>query len=122
MKNLTIFVAMVLFSSCVTSQFLDLTDGEELQWLGYAHAPSAINKHSPNQELKECFSSYKMVTKCLMKTLTGKPTVDSECCAMIKTLNENCKHTVFRSFRNPFVNNYVKKHCSSHDATAPSPA
>ncbi|CAN6806146.1 unnamed protein product [Brassica oleracea var. botrytis] len=122
MKNLTIFVAMVLFSSCVTSQFLDLTDDEELQWSGYAHAPPAIHKHSLNQELKECFFSYKMVTKCLMKTLTEKQTVDSECCAMIKTLNENCKHTVFRSFRNPFVNNYVKKHCSSHDATAPSPA
>ncbi|KAF2609703.1 hypothetical protein F2Q70_00007543 [Brassica cretica] len=122
MKNLTIFVAVVLFSSCVTSQFLDPTDVEELQWSGHSLAPSAIHKHSPNQELKECFSSYKMVTKCLMKTLTEKTTVGSECCATIKTLNESCKHTVFRSFRNPFVNNYVKKHCSSHDATAPSPA
>ncbi|CAN7005658.1 unnamed protein product [Brassica rapa subsp. trilocularis] len=122
MKNLSIFVAVVLFSSCVTSQFLDPTDVEELQWSGYSQAPSAIHKHSPNKELKECFSSYKMVTKCLMKTLTEKPTVGSECCATIKTLKESCKHTVFRSFRNPFVNNYVKKHCSSHDATAPSPA
>ncbi|CAF1697684.1 hypothetical protein HID58_050820 [Brassica napus] len=120
MKNLTLFVAMILFSSCVTSQFLDPTDDEELQWSGYAQAPSATHKHSPNQELKECFSSYKMVTKCLMKTLTKKPTGGSGCCATIKTLNESCKHTVFRSFRNPFVNNYVKKHCSGHDAPAPA--
>ncbi|KAJ4908234.1 putative membrane lipoprotein [Raphanus sativus] len=118
MKNLTVFVAIVFFSSCVTSQFLDPTDDEELKWSGYAKAPSAIHKHNPNWKLKECFSSCKMVTKCLMKTLTKTPTVGSECCATIKELNENCKHTVFRSFRNPFVNNYVKKHCS-HDATAP---
>ncbi|KAJ4872534.1 putative membrane lipoprotein [Raphanus sativus] len=122
MKHLTIFVAIVLFSSCVTSQFLDPTDGEEFQWSGYAQAPSPVHKHSPNQELKECFSSYKMVTNCLMKTLDEKTTVGSECCTMIKKLKENCKHTVFKSFRNPFVTNYVKKHCSSHDATAPSPA
>ncbi|KAF8085447.1 hypothetical protein N665_0667s0043 [Sinapis alba] len=120
MKNLTFVVAIVLFSSCVMSQFLDPTDDEEFQWSGYAHAPSAIHKHSPNQQLKECFSSYKMVTKCLMKTLTKKTTDDSECCASIKKLNENCKHTVFRSFRNPFVNNYVKKHCSSHEAPTPA--
>ncbi|KAL0672815.1 hypothetical protein Bca4012_000796 [Brassica carinata] len=120
MKNLTIFIAIIIFSSCVTSQFIDPTDDEELQWSGYAQGPSAIQKHSPNRELKECFSSYKMVTKCLMKMLTKKTTVGSECCATIKMLNESCKHTVFRSFRNPFVNNYVEKHCSSHGAPAPA--
>ncbi|KAF8085449.1 hypothetical protein N665_0667s0045 [Sinapis alba] len=120
MKNLTFFVAIILFSSCVTSQFLDPIDDEELQWSGYSQAPSAIHKHSPNRQLKECVSSYIMVTQCLVKTLTKKTTIGSECCAMIKTLNDNCKHTVFRSFRNPFINNYVKKHCSSH--IAPTPA
>ena len=120
MKNLTLFVAIILFSSCVTSQFLDPTDDEELQWSGYSQAPSATHKHSPHRELKECFSSYKMVTKCLMKTLSKNPTVGSECCATIKTLNENCKHTVFKTFRNPFVNNYVEKHCSSYSALAPA--
>ncbi|KAL0843227.1 hypothetical protein Bca101_016472 [Brassica carinata] len=120
MKNLRIFVAIVLFSSFVTSQFFDPTDVEELQWLGYAQAPSAIHKHSPNRELKECFSSYNLVTKCLMNTLTKETTNGSECCPTIKELNENCKHTVFRSFRNPFVSNYVKKHCSSHSAPTPA--
>ncbi|KAJ4872538.1 putative membrane lipoprotein [Raphanus sativus] len=122
MKNFTLFVAIVFFSSCVTSQFLDPIDNEELQWSGYAKAPSAIHKHIPDQELKKCFSSYNKVTKCLMKTLTKKETTDSECCTTVKELNESCKHTVYKSFRNPFVNSYVKKHCSSHDATAPSPA
>uniref|UniRef100_A0A0D3B1M3 Prolamin-like domain-containing protein n=1 Tax=Brassica oleracea var. oleracea TaxID=109376 RepID=A0A0D3B1M3_BRAOL len=120
MKNLTIVVAIILFSSCVTSQFIDPTDDEELQWSGYAQAPSATHKHSPNQQLKECFSSYKMVTKCLMKTLTKKTTVGCECCATIKTLDESCKHTVFRSFQNPFVDNYVENHCSNYDAPTPA--
>ncbi|CAH8377793.1 unnamed protein product [Eruca vesicaria subsp. sativa] len=116
MKNLTIFVAIILFSSCVTSQFLDPTDDEELQWSGYSKAPSPIHKHNPNEKLKKCFSSYKMVTKCLNKALTKKTTTDSNCCAMIEKLNENCKHTELGSFSN----NFVQKHCS--DNNAPTPA
>ncbi|WZY80671.1 hypothetical protein YC2023_027055 [Brassica napus] len=110
-----------LYSICRNNiKIYSSTNQTKLKLFNNNKAPSAIHKHSPNRELKECFSSYKMVTKCLMKTLTKKTTVGSECCAMIKTLNENCKHTVFRSFRNPFVNNYVEKHCSSHSAPAPA--
>ncbi|CAH8381495.1 unnamed protein product [Eruca vesicaria subsp. sativa] len=59
-----------------------------------------------------------MVTKCLSKALTKRPTVDSEsdCCARIEKLNENCKHTEFGSFSN----NYVQKHCSSNKVPTPA--
>ncbi|CAH8375356.1 unnamed protein product, partial [Eruca vesicaria subsp. sativa] len=93
MKSLTIFVAIVVFSSCVTSQFLDTIDDEEIQWSGYSKAPSKAptHKHNPHEQIKKCFFSYKMVTKCLSKALTKRPTIDSEsdCCATIEKLNEN---------------------------------
>ncbi|KAG2333746.1 hypothetical protein Bca52824_004926 [Brassica carinata] len=77
MKNLAIFIAIALFSSCVTSQFLDPTDVEELQW-SVTPCPRS-SQTQPKSELKECFSSYKLVTKCLMKTLTKETTIGSEC-------------------------------------------
>ncbi|ESQ41722.1 hypothetical protein EUTSA_v10015886mg [Eutrema salsugineum] len=116
MKNLTLFVTIILFSSCVTSQLLGPTDNEELQLSYHTHTPfSAILKHSPNRQLNKCFSNYKKVTRCFIKAFTRKPTL----------LNKNCKDTVFGSFRNPFVSYYVREHCSSQNGStpgAPSPA
>lgn len=126
MKNLIFVVAMILLSSCVTSQFLDPTDDEELQWSDYPHTPfSAILKHSPNRQLNKCFSNYKKVTRCFIKAFTRNPTIGSTCCAAIVKLNKNCENTVFESFRNPFVSNYVNQHCSSQGGStpgAPSPS
>ncbi|VVB14899.1 unnamed protein product [Arabis nemorensis] len=120
MKNLTFVVAMILLSSCVISQMLDSTDDEELQW---SDPFWAILKHSPNRQLNKCFSNYKKVTRCFIKAFTRKPTIDSECCLAIKKLNKNCENTVFASFRNPFVSNYVKEHCQGGSTPgAPSPA
>lgn len=128
MKNLALVVAMILFSSCVTSQLLDATDDEDLQWWNSPYSPlSATNGHhhfKPSPELAKCFSDHKKVTKCLNKVFTKKSTIGSEssdCCAVIKTLYEDCEKTDFGSFRNPFFNYYVKQHCATPTQGGPTP-
>lgn len=125
MKNVSLVVAMILLSSCVTSQFLEPLDDEDLQWSNYPDSMlSAINGHHfrPSPELAKCFSDHKKVTKCLTKVFKSKPTVGSkscDCCTEIKTLNEDCENTDFGSFRNPFFNYYVKKHCYTQGGSTP---
>ncbi|ESQ41723.1 hypothetical protein EUTSA_v10015780mg [Eutrema salsugineum] len=117
MKNLTFVFVMILFLGCATSQLLEATDDEDLQW--WDSPLSTINGHHfrPSPELANAF----LITR-------NKPTIGSEssdCCAAIKTLYKDCEKTVFGSFRNPFFNYYVKQHCSTQGGStpvAPSPA
>ncbi|VVB14900.1 unnamed protein product [Arabis nemorensis] len=131
MKTVTLVFAIILLSSCVTSQFLEPTDYEDLQWWNSPDMPLSNTKghhFRPSSELAICFYDHKKVTKCLTQAFKSKPTIGSEscnCCAAIKTLNEDCEKTAFGSFRNPFFNYYVKKHCYTQGGStpaAPSPA
>ncbi|CAE6106073.1 unnamed protein product [Arabidopsis arenosa] len=149
MKTLTILVAMILLTCCVTSQisarFWESTPSlrnEELQWwyhkprfpspsagkalpplpAGYFH-PVPFN---PPPEVAKCLSDCKEVKTCfadIRKTyFTRKPAIGSNCCDAIEKMKDDCEKTVFGSFHNRFFNGLVKRHCSNKVGSSPAPS
>lgn len=139
MKNVTLILAMILFSSCVTSKVtageLESSTNEEPNW--FVRAPRIvlpripagdfppISFHSP-PEVTKCLSGKHEIRTCL-HDLARKADIGSECCAAIKKMKEDCKNTVYGSYNKPFWAGYFRLHCTtdvvgSTSPPAPSPA
>ncbi|KAF8102999.1 hypothetical protein N665_0189s0049 [Sinapis alba] len=150
MKNITLILAMILFSNCVTSKVtlseLKSSTNEELHSLFHPkknwpfHVPRKTfpripaghfrpNPFHPQPEVIKCLSGKKKVRTCFYDLVTRKADIGSECCAVIKKMKEDCEKTVVGSFHNPIWTGYVKLHCSNvvgsaspAPSLAPSPA
>ncbi|XP_018444786.2 uncharacterized protein LOC108816717 [Raphanus sativus] len=110
MKNVTLILAMILFSSCVTSKVtageLESSTNEEPNW--FVRAPRIvlpripagdfppISFHSP-PEVTKCLSGKHEIRTCL-HDLARKADIGSECCAAIKKMKEDCYETAVNRF------------------------
>ncbi|KAJ4882620.1 Uncharacterized protein Rs2_32713 [Raphanus sativus] len=133
MKNVTLILAMILFSSCVTSKVtageLESSTNEEPNW--FVRAPRIvlpripagdfppISFHSP-PEVTKCLSGKHEIRTCL-HDLARKADIGSECCAAIKKMKEDCKNTVYGSYNKPFWAGYFRLHCTTDVVGSTSP-